>query len=159
MLDDARGQINFWVTFLGTYAIVYPMHFMGFAGGPRRYYGYGETAYIPDSIQTLNAFMSVAAIIVALVQRVFFYNLVRSYFRGREAGPNPWQATTPEWQTEHTPPRHGNFGAELPVVYRWAYDYGVPGAKHDFIPQHMPPDEVAKVDPVVRETAQGGVAP
>lgn len=155
MLDDTLGKIHFWVTFLGTYAIFYPMHFMGFAGVPRRYYGYGETAYIPDSIQTLNAFMSVAAIIVALVQLVFFYNLVRSYFRGREAGPNPWQATTLEWQTEHTPPRHGNFGAELPVVYRWAYDYGVPGAKHDFIPQNMPPDEVEKVDPMSQEAAQG----
>ncbi|MCE8001886.1 cytochrome c oxidase subunit I [Billgrantia ethanolica] len=155
MLDDTLGKIHFWVTFLGTYAIFYPMHFMGFAGVPRRYYGYGETAYIPDSIQTLNAFMSVAAIIVALVQLVFFYNLIRSYFRGREAGPNPWQATTLEWQTEHTPPRHGNFGAELPVVYRWAYDYGVPGAKHDFIPQNMPPDEVEKVDPMSQETAQG----
>ena len=28
----------------------------------------------------------------------------------------------------------------MPVVYRWAYDYGVPGAKEDFIPQNQPPD-------------------
>ncbi|MBD3896259.1 cbb3-type cytochrome c oxidase subunit I [Halomonas sp. ML-15] len=156
MMDDALGKIHFWVTFLGTYAIFYPMHFMGFAGVPRRYYGYGETAYIPDSIQTLNAFMSVAAIIVALVQLVFFYNLVRSYFRGREAGPNPWQATTLEWQTEHTPPRHGNFGAELPVVYRWAYDYAVPGAKQDFIPQNMAPEEVERLDD---QSASGRATP
>nr|WP_240457690.1 cbb3-type cytochrome c oxidase subunit I [Halomonas socia] len=150
MLDDTLGKVHFWVTFLGTYAIFYPMHFMGFAGVPRRYYGYGETAYIADSMQTLNAFMSVAAIIVALVQLVFFYNLVRSYFHGREAGPNPWQATTLEWQTEHTPPRHGNFGAQLPVVYRWAYDYSVPGAKQDFLPQNMPPEAVEADDAAPR---------
>ena len=42
-----------------------------------------------------------------------------------------------------TPPKHGNFGKELPVVYRWAYDYGVPGVKDDFIPQNVAPSEVA----------------
>jgi len=36
------------------------------------------------------------------------------------------------------PPKHGNFGAALPVVYRWAYDYSVPGAVEDFIPQNVP---------------------
>ncbi|MFY0990249.1 cytochrome c oxidase subunit I [Halomonas sp. C05BenzN] len=142
MLDDTLGKIHFWVTFLGAYAIFYPMHFLGFAGVPRRYYAYGETAYIDDSVQALNAFMSVAAIIVALTQLVFFFNLVWSYYRGRESGPNPWQATTLEWQTAHTPPRHGNFGDRLPVVYRWAYDYGVPGARQDYLPQNMPPEEV-----------------
>ncbi|PMR70801.1 cytochrome c oxidase subunit I [Halomonas heilongjiangensis] len=142
MLDDTLGKIHFWVTFLGAYAIFYPMHFLGFAGVPRRYYAYGETGYIADSVQALNAFISVAAIIVALTQLIFFFNLVWSYYRGRESGPNPWQATTLEWQTAHTPPRHGNFGERLPVVYRWAYDYGVPGAKQDYLPQNMPPEEV-----------------
>jgi cytochrome c oxidase subunit 1 len=42
-----------------------------------------------------------------------------------------------EWQTPDTPPVHGNWGKELPTVYRWAYDYSVPGAKNDFIPQNM----------------------
>jgi cytochrome c oxidase subunit 1 len=70
---------------------------------------------------------------------VFLFNLVWSYFRGRPAGNNPWQATTLEWQTPVTPPKHGNFGPELPVVYRWAYDYSVPGVEADFIPQNQPP--------------------
>jgi len=26
----------------------------------------------------------------------------------------------------------------LPVVYRWAYDYSVPGAHEDFIPMNTP---------------------
>jgi cytochrome c oxidase subunit I len=29
------------------------------------------------------------------------------------------------------------------VVYRWAYDYSVPGVKADFIPQNVAPGEVA----------------
>jgi hypothetical protein len=40
-----------------------------------------------------------------------------------------------------TPPKHGNWGKDLPVVHRWAYDYSVPGAPEDFIPQNVPPDD------------------
>jgi cytochrome c oxidase subunit 1 len=87
------------------------------------------------------------------VQLVFLYNLARSYFKGAEAGSNPWQATTLEWQTPHTPPKHGNFD-ELPVVYRWAYDYGVPGAAEDYIPQNVPPEEAVSEDPSTGNAAQ-----
>jgi cytochrome c oxidase subunit I len=143
MLDDTLGKVHFWITFLGTYAIFYPMHYLGFMGVPRRYYAIAGTNFIPDSAHSLNAAISIAAFVVGAAQMVFLYNLVASYFRGRPAGPNPWHATTLEWQTAETPPKHGNFGKELPVVYRWAYDYGVPGLKTDFIPQNVPPSEVA----------------
>jgi cytochrome c oxidase subunit 1 len=139
MLDDGLGKFHFWVTFLGTYAIYWPMHYLGFEGVPRRYFSMGQTEFMSDSVADVNVAISIAAIVVALVQLVFLYNLVASYFRGKDAGPNPWEATTLEWQTADTPPKHGNFGAELPVVYRWAYDYGVPGEKEDFIPQNVPP--------------------
>jgi len=142
MLDDGLGKIHFWLTFLGTYAIYYPMHYLGFEGMPRRYFAYGDTAFMSESAQDLNAAITIAAIIVALAQLFFLYNLVVSYFRGKPAGSNPWEATTLEWQTPDTPPKHGNFGPELPAVYRWAYDYGVPGAPEDFIPQNVSPSEV-----------------
>jgi cytochrome c oxidase subunit 1 len=91
----------------------------------------------------LNVGITVAALIVGVVQLLFLYNLIWSYFRGKPSGGNPWRATTLEWQTEHTPPHHGNFGEALPAVYRWAYDYSVPGAKDDFIPQNQPPAAAA----------------
>ncbi|MFT7651658.1 MAG: cytochrome c oxidase subunit 1 [Limisphaerales bacterium] len=141
MLDDTLGKIHFWMTFLGTYAIYYPMHYLGFEGLPRRYFSYGETQFISESSQDLNAAITIAAILVAGAQLFFLYNLFISYFRGRASGPNPWEATTLEWQTPHTPPKHGNFD-ELPLVYRWAYDYGVPGAVDDYIPQNVPPADV-----------------
>ncbi|GHC27375.1 cytochrome c oxidase subunit I [Aidingimonas halophila] len=144
MLNDTLGKVHFWITFLGTYVIYYPMHFMGLEGVPRRYYAYGETTFISDSVQTLNVVISIAAFIVALAQVLFIINLVWSYYRGREAGPNPWRATTLEWQTEHTPPRHGNFGPTLPLVYRWPYDYSVPGSGDDFIPQNVAPQDTKK---------------
>ncbi len=74
---------------------------------------------------------------------MFLYNLFWSYRNGKPAGGNPWRATTLEWQTADTPPKHGNFGPTLPIVYRWAYDYSVPGAPEDFIPQNQPPGKKA----------------
>jgi cytochrome c oxidase subunit 1 len=139
MLDDTLGKLHFWITFLGAYAIFFPMHYLGFVGVPRRYYEYGETAFIPKSVVDLNIFITIAALVVGAGQMVFFFNLVWSLFRGRPAGGNPWRAASLEWQTPQTPPGHGNWGKDLPVVYRWAYDYNRPGAEQDFIPQNQPP--------------------
>ena len=144
MLDETMGRWHFWITFVGTYAIYYPMHYLGFLGVPRRYYSIEGTNFIPESAMTLNAGISIAAFIVGAAQLIFIYNLFVSYFRGKEAGSNPWEATTLEWQTADTPPTHGNFGKSLPLVYRWAYDYSVPGAEKDFIPQNVPPSSVEK---------------
>ena len=141
MLNETMGLIHFWVTFLGTYAIYLPMHYLGFLGVPRRYYSYGETEFIPDSVATLNASITVAALIVGAAQLLFIYNMIWSLKRGKQSGGNPWEATSLEWQTPDTPPIHGNWGDRLPVVYRWAYDYSVPTAKQDFIPQNVPPTE------------------
>jgi cytochrome c oxidase subunit 1 len=138
MLNDGLGKFHFWVTFLGAYAIYFPMHYLGLMGVPRRYYELGEMAFIPPSAATLNIFITVAALIVGFGQTVFFFNLIWSLFKGKNAGSNPWKATTLEWQTPQTPPGHGNWGKELPVVYRWAYDYSVPGAEQDFLPQNQP---------------------
>ena len=138
MLNEALGQFHFWVTFIGAYLIFFPMHYVGLMGVPRRYSELGDMALMTDSAHDLNAFISIMAFIVGFAQLVFLFNLVWSIRHGKEAGPNPWRATTLEWQTEHTPPHHGNFGAQLPLVYRWAYDYSVPGAKEDFIAQNDP---------------------
>jgi cytochrome c oxidase subunit I len=75
---------------------------------------------------------------VGIVQVMFLFNLVWSLRYGKASGDNPWRATTLEWQTATTPPGHGYFGEELPVVYRWPYDYSVPGASEDFIAQNDP---------------------
>jgi cytochrome c oxidase subunit 1 len=139
MLDETLGRIHFWVSFLGAYAIFLPMHYIGLLGVPRRYHEIGEAAFVPESVTTLNAFISVVALIVGAVQILFLFNLAWSRWYGRPAGGNPWNATTLEWQTPETPPGHGNWGRDLPVVYRWAYDYSVPGAEKDFIPQNEPP--------------------
>ena len=140
MLDDRLGQLHFWVTFLGTYLIYFPMHYLGVLGMPRRYYDYANYAFIPASAHTLNVFITVIALIVGATQMVFVFNLVWSTFRGPRADGNPWRAASLEWFTPHTPPEHGNWGAKLPIVHRWAYAYSVPGAREDFIAQTAPPE-------------------
>ncbi|TXR48760.1 cytochrome c oxidase subunit I [Phyllobacterium endophyticum] len=141
MLDETMGRIHFWVTFLGAYLIFFPMHYLGLLGAPRRYHEIGESVVNPPSAHDLNIFITVMALIVGAAQILFLFNAAWSLRRGKDAGGNPWRATTLEWQTPTTPPPHGNFGKELPVVYRWAYDYSVPGAPEDFIPQNEPDPE------------------
>jgi len=141
-LNNKLGKFHFWGTFLGTYAIYLPMHYLGFLGVPRRYYAMGDTDFIPESAQALNAGITVSAIIVGLVQVVFIINVIWSTFKGKKSGRNPWQATSLEWQTAQFPPGHGNWGKKIPQVHRWAYDYSVPNVKDDFIPQNVAPKDV-----------------
>jgi len=145
-LNNTLGKFHFWGTFIGTYAIYLPMHYLGFLGVPRRYYAMGTTDFIPESAQALNASITVSAIIVGVIQLIFIANLILSVFKGKKASSNPWNATTLEWQTPQTPPIHGNWGASIPVVYRWAYDYSVPNVREDFIPQNLAPSAVVMMD-------------
>ncbi|TDJ45099.1 MAG: cytochrome c oxidase subunit I [Gammaproteobacteria bacterium] len=138
MFNDTLGKLHFWLTLLGTYSIYLPMHYLGFLGVPRRYYANGVTDFIPESVQTMNAGITIAALVVAASQMIFLFNMVWSLFKGEKASSNPWNATTLEWQTPETPPAHGNWGDKLPEVHRWAYDYSVPGEEHDFLPQTEP---------------------
>ena len=141
-LHEGMGKFHFWVTFLGSYLIYFPMHYLGFVGVPRRYYEMYESPYIAASTISLNQFITIAALAVGFTQLLFLYNIITSAKLGKKAGRNPWGACSLEWQTADVPATHGNFGKELPVVYRWAYDFSVPGAKEDFIPQNVPPSEV-----------------
>ena len=142
MLDEGMGRIHFWVTFIGSYAIYFPMHYQGFVGVPRRYFEIYDSPYMSVSGLSLNAFITVAALIVGATQLLFLYNLIFSARAGKKAEKNPWKANSLEWLTPEMPPGHGNFGKEQPKVYRWAYDFGVPGAKEDYIPQTTPPSAV-----------------
>ena len=143
MFNETLGRWHFWLTFLGTYAIYLPMHYLGFQGVPRRYFAMGDTDFMPESAFALNQTITISALFVGVVQLLFLYNMIVSLKNGKEAGPNPWNATTLEWQTPDTPPKHGNWGHELPEVHRWAYDYSVPGYHDDFIPQNVPADASA----------------
>jgi cytochrome c oxidase subunit 1 len=142
MLNETLGKLHFWVTFVGAYAIFFPMFLMGILGVPRRYFDFNVLQYLPPQTSALNIAITVAALAVGAAQLIFLGNLIWSALWGKRAEANPWGATTLEWQTPTTPPPHGNWGAQTPTVYRWAYDYSVPGAERDFIPQNVPTEQV-----------------
>ncbi|WP_439879941.1 cytochrome c oxidase subunit I [Pontibacter sp. MBLB2868] len=136
MLDEKLGAVHFWLTFSSVYLVFMPMHYIGIAGFPRRYYNW--TGFETFNIFTdLNTFISIAAILGFTAQFVFLFNFIYSIIRGRKATENPWHSNTLEWTTPVLP-GHGNWPGEIPSVYRWPYDYSKPGAPEDFIPQSVP---------------------
>jgi cytochrome c oxidase subunit 1 len=141
MLNTRLGFAHFWVTIVGAYGVFFPMHFVGIAGAPRRYYDYsvyGEfdtNSY--EMIMDLNVIITVFAIIAAIGQAIFIFNFFYSVYRGPKAVQNPWKSNTLEWTTpvEHV---HGNWPGALPEVHRWPYDYSKPGMEEDFVLQTVP---------------------
>jgi len=137
MMDEKLGYIHFWLTFIGIYLVFFPMHYIGIAGFPRRYYAFTSYDFTKNIFADMNSFISLAAIFTFTAQWVFIYNFVNSLIRGKAASQNPWKSNTLEWTTPVVP-GHGNWPGEIPAVYRWPYDYSKPGAKDDFIPQNVP---------------------
>ena len=136
MMDAKLGYIHFWITFVGVYMVFFPLHYIGIAGFPRRYYSFTNFDAF-SSFGDLNMFVSIAAILTFGAQFIFLFNFFYSIFRGKEAPLNPWKSTTLEWTTPRNP-GHGNWPGEIPKVHRWPYDYSKPGAEDDFRPQTVP---------------------
>jgi len=143
MMNKNLGYVHFWLTAIGAYGVFFPMHFVGMAGLPRRYYTYTNFPYFDDLADT-NVLITIFALFTAAAQLIFLYNFIHSMFYGRKATQNPWNSNTLEWTTpvEHI---HGNWPGELPTVHRWAYDYSKPGKDgdyvipgQDFAPQNVP---------------------
>lgn len=121
-MDETMGKIHFWGTMIGAYAIFWPMHYMGMAGVPRRYYSF-DTFDAFKHFTEMNQFITVAAILTFLVQLLFVVNFFWSIWKGKKmTTQNPYNATTLEWTTP-IEPIHGNWPGNLPTVHRWAYDY------------------------------------
>ena len=136
MMNKKLGFAHFWLTIVGGYGVFFPMHFVGLAGAPRRYYSNTEFAFL-DHVQDLNEVITIFAIIGGLAQIIFFYNFFYSIYNGRKTTQNPWKSNTLEWTTP-VEMGHGNWPGDLPVVHRWPYDYSNPDHDEDFVPQTVP---------------------
>jgi cytochrome c oxidase subunit 1 len=144
MMNETWGKIHFWLSLVFMNLVFQPMFAQGMAGMHRRLSDGGAT-YATDDIWTgvpqamidQNKLITHAAFGLMLAQLPFIINFFWSLKRGRKVtSDNPWEATTLDWQTP-TPPPHGNFTEEQKVV-RGPYEYSVPGAAKDFLPQSEP---------------------
>ena len=136
MMNKKLGYLHFWVTFISAYGVFFPMHFLGLAGLPRRYYNNDAFAMF-DNLTGINEVITFFAITGGLIQLIFVFNFFYSIFKGSKASKNPWKSNTLEWTTP-IERIHGNWPGDIPEVHRWPYDYSKPGADEDFIPQTEP---------------------
>ena len=136
MLNKNLGYVHFWVTAVCAYGVFFPMHFIGMAGLPRRYYT-NTNFPLFDDLANVNVVITVFALVGGVFQLVFLWNFFHSIFYGKKSEQNPWKSNTLEWTApvEHI---HGNWPGDLPEVHRWPYDYSKPGHDEDFVPQNVP---------------------
>ena len=139
-MNKQLGYIHFFLTFVASYGVFWPMHYMGMAGVPRRYYMFSKYETF-DQFADLNVFITVMAIIGFGAQLIFVVNFFMSIFNGKKLKVlNPWNSNSLEWTTP-IKPGHGNWPGKIPTVHRWAYDYSKPGRDEDFVPQTEPLSE------------------
>ncbi len=110
MCDETLGKWHFWLFVIGFHLTFDFMHVPGILGMPRRIYTYepGRGWEIWNLIVTIGVVFQAAGILV------FAANLIWSYFRGKRAGNDPWDAWTLEWSTSSPPPEY-NY-AKVPSV-------------------------------------------
>jgi cytochrome c oxidase subunit 1 len=110
MCDETLGKLHFWLFLIGFHLTFDFMHIPGLLGMPRRIYTYepGRGWDIWNLIVTIGVFFQ------ALGTLVFVANLLWSYFKGKAAGNDPWDAWTLEWSTNSPPPAY-NF-ATIPAI-------------------------------------------
>jgi cytochrome c oxidase subunit I len=159
MMNNTLGYFHFWFTFISAYLVFFPMHFMGLAGVPRRYYQFTLLKEF-EVWADVNVMITIAAMLGGIAQLFFLFNFFYSIFKGKRAEQNPWQSNTLEWSTpvEHL---HGNWPGEIPAVYRGPYEYSRPDREEDFFPQYIPdekaPETAAQegvVEPVETKTEE-----
>jgi cytochrome c oxidase subunit 1 len=110
LLNERLAQVHFWLILIGLNLTFFPMHIMGLLGMPRRIYTY------PSNLgwNELNLITTIGAFTISISILVFLWNFIVTLRSGQDAGTDPWDAFTLEWDTE-SPPKVYNF-LEIPIV-------------------------------------------
>ena len=110
MYNETLGKWHFWLFLIGFHLTFDFMHIPGVLGMPRRIYTYeaGRGWEIWNLIISVGVIFQIAGVLCWVV------NFLWSYFKGKPAGNDPWDAWTLEWSTTSPPPDY-NF-AMIPVV-------------------------------------------
>jgi cytochrome c oxidase subunit 1 len=140
-MNETLGKAHFWMTFVGVYCIFMPMHWLGLLT---------QSSMLPEVQRmalasagaAIRTVVTVATIWTVAAQTLFVVNFFGSLLRATKAEENnPWRASTLEWSIACPAPEE-NFGCEMPVVYRGAYELAE-ASPQEFAPQHLPPELLA----------------
>jgi cytochrome c oxidase subunit I len=133
MMNKPLGVLHFALTFIFFNCTFWPLFRVGIGGMVRRI---ADPSFYPQYRQfdSINIFVTLSAICLIVTQVIFLWNLVLSLAHGPKAEKNPYQANSLEWQAD-SPPPHGNWGPNLPVVTCDPYEYSRPGDQADWHPQ------------------------
>ncbi len=110
IMSETIGSLHFWLFFIGFNLTFFPMHWLGLLGMPRRIYTYAEEL----NLGGINLAITIGGFLMGISVLIFAWNVVRSWWKGEEAGNNPWSASTLEWATTSPPPEY-NY-ARLPEI-------------------------------------------
>ncbi len=138
MMNDSLGKLHFWLTIIPFNLIFLPLFVLGASGQHRRIYDFTNYPELAQPWQQdLRVVATVSLCVMLGAQVIFFYNVIKSWMSGPEAGKNPWKANTLEW-TATSPPPHGNWPEGLPNCYRGPYEYSHPDREEHYWPQNEP---------------------
>ena len=112
-LSERLGRWTFWLMVIGFNMTFIIQHFLGLLGMPRRVFTYPDLPHFT----WMNMLSTVGVFFMAAAALILVWNLVASFFGGKLAGDNPWNAWTLEWATT-SPPPHENFDALPPIRSR-----------------------------------------
>src|SRR5205807_1452249 len=88
MMNETLGRIHFWGTFVGTYCIFMPFHYLGLVGNVRSY-----ASFIDDFMRALmpvHRFVTIAALIPGAAHFIILSNLTHSRVYSSSATAHPW---------------------------------------------------------------------
>ncbi|HLO99692.1 MAG TPA: cbb3-type cytochrome c oxidase subunit I [Fimbriimonas sp.] len=124
LFNDNVAKWNAIVVFLGFNLTFFPQFIAGWMGMPRRYhYYYFAPEYLP-----YNMMSTMGATVLGVGFAVPLFYFLHSWFKGKPAGDNPWNAHGLEWETSSPPPTE-NFKYK-PIVTDDVYNYD-PVAEHE----------------------------
>jgi len=112
-LSERLGRWTFWLMVIGFNMTFIIQHFLGLLGMPRRVFTYPDLPHFT----WMNMLSTVGVFFMAAAALILVWNLVVSFFNGKLASDNPWNAWTLEWATT-SPPPHENFHALPPIRSR-----------------------------------------
>jgi cytochrome c oxidase subunit 1 len=102
MVSATLARWHFWLFLIGFQVTFDTMHIQGLLGMPRRVYTYPADRgwEIWNQITTAGVAFQIAGVLFLVMA------IAHALWRGRPAGPDPWNAWTLEWSTSSPPPAY-----------------------------------------------------